>query len=382
MSCPCSLNTLRFFVRSVARIDLEASSQRTTLRNSNAVRGFATYQPHRLQRSARRNTPTGTSDQKPRAENWVPFGNAPSTSEQLEQPNRWPVKANRRAASEEADSYNTTNTKHEPEISLQGGGLLDGFDGDPNHLHQPVYDVSFSTSSPPKLESAFEELTLESLDAIAAESNERPKPMIRRMQKPKAQAEGFSIHYSAPPSAVKPKPQSQPIKEKPISEESYTPRQREQWQIQKAALKEKFGSEGWNPRKRLSPDALEGIRALHTQFPQVYSTSTLAEKFAVSPEAIRRILKSKWTPKEAEEESRKERWWKRGEKVWGRMAELGMKPPKQWREAGVGKVESGAPVWDRKKTKNKKGGIAVKTGWAKTYSAAPSESSSLGERIM
>jgi Neugrin len=111
----------------------------------------------------------------------------------------------------------------------------------------------------------------------------------------------------------------------------------ESWQIQKDALEAKFGSSGWNPRKRLSPDALDGIRALNAQFPDKYTTPVLAEQFKISPEAIRRILKSKWRPNSEEVEERRIRWDKRGEKIWEKMVELGMKPPKKWREVGVGK---------------------------------------------
>ncbi|KAG8355818.1 hypothetical protein FVEN_g6310 [Fusarium venenatum] len=106
------------------------------------------------------------------------------------------------------------------------------------------------------------------------------------------------------------------------------------WKAQKAALKEKF-PEGWRPRKRLSPDALAGIRALNAQFPDVYTTEALAEKFEVTPEAIRRILKSKWQPNAVEEESRQERWFRRGKDVWESRAALGIKPPQKWRREGI-----------------------------------------------
>ncbi|KAL1884391.1 hypothetical protein VTK73DRAFT_85 [Phialemonium thermophilum] len=118
---------------------------------------------------------------------------------------------------------------------------------------------------------------------------------------------------------------------------------REAWQIQKEALKAKF-PEGWQPRKRLSPDALAGIRALHQQFPEEYTTEVLAQKFEVSPEAIRRILKSKWEPSPEEEIERQERWFKRGKKVWARWAELGKKPPRKWREEGIVRH----PSWNEK----------------------------------
>lgn len=112
---------------------------------------------------------------------------------------------------------------------------------------------------------------------------------------------------------------------------------REFWQVQKDALKEKFGSSGWIPRKRLSPDALEGIRALHAQLPEKYTTPELAKQFEISPENIRRILKSKWKPNEEEDTSRRRRWEKRGESIWSLKAELGVKPPKKWRRKGIGK---------------------------------------------
>lgn len=115
---------------------------------------------------------------------------------------------------------------------------------------------------------------------------------------------------------------------------------RESWQVQKKALFEKFGSSGWSPRKRLSPDALEGIRMLHSQSPDKYSTPALADHFQVSPEAIRRILKSKWRPNEEEEAKRRKRWDKRGESIWSQMVEIGIKAPKKWRDMGVGKTKA------------------------------------------
>ncbi|KKY34584.1 putative mitochondrion organization and biosis protein [Diaporthe ampelina] len=110
--------------------------------------------------------------------------------------------------------------------------------------------------------------------------------------------------------------------------------ERPAWLKQKQALKQKF-PEGWRPPKRLSPDALEGIRVLHQQFPDMYTTEALAEKFEVSPEAIRRILRAKWEPTAEEEEDRQRRWFNRGVSVWQRYAELGRQPPRRWREAGV-----------------------------------------------
>ncbi|AEO71739.1 uncharacterized protein THITE_2124541 [Thermothielavioides terrestris NRRL 8126] len=112
------------------------------------------------------------------------------------------------------------------------------------------------------------------------------------------------------------------------------PKKKEPWMIQKEALKKKF-PEGWNPRKKLSPDALVGIRMLHKQFPEEYTTEVLAQKFEVSPEAIRRILKSKWNPDPDEEMDRQRRWFNRGKRVWTHWAALGKKPPRKWRAVGI-----------------------------------------------
>ncbi|OJK00854.1 hypothetical protein ASPACDRAFT_117377 [Aspergillus aculeatus ATCC 16872] len=104
------------------------------------------------------------------------------------------------------------------------------------------------------------------------------------------------------------------------------PKKKEHWQTQKAALKEKF-KEGWNPPKKLSPDAIEGIRHLHQVAPDKFTTPVLAEQFKVSPEAIRRILKSKWRASDKEMEDRRKRWERRHDRIWAHMTELGLRPP-------------------------------------------------------
>ncbi|KAF1997885.1 hypothetical protein P154DRAFT_496168 [Amniculicola lignicola CBS 123094] len=124
------------------------------------------------------------------------------------------------------------------------------------------------------------------------------------------------------------------------------PREREPWQIHKEALKAKLGGEAWDPRKKLSPDTQEGIRHLQQTHPDKFTTPVLAAHFKVSPEAIRRILKSKWRPSDEEVEDRLKRWDKRGERIWSNLVELGVKPPKKWREMGVGRALGGEkPKW-------------------------------------
>ena len=103
-------------------------------------------------------------------------------------------------------------------------------------------------------------------------------------------------------------------------------KEREHWQIDKQSLQTKFGDQGWNPRKKVSPDTMEGIRALHHQFPDKYTTPVLAEQFKVSPEAIRRMLKSKWRPSEDKLEERRVRWARRHDRIWDAQSEMGLRP--------------------------------------------------------
>jgi hypothetical protein len=122
--------------------------------------------------------------------------------------------------------------------------------------------------------------------------------------------------------------------------------ERPAWQLEKEAVKRKLNGEAWNPRKKLSPDTMEGIRHLHTTQPTKFTTPVLAQHFQVSPEAIKRILKSKWRPSDEEQEDRIRRWDKRGEQIWTNLVELGVKPPKKWREMGVGRASQGEkPRW-------------------------------------
>ncbi|PSN63535.1 required for respiratory growth protein 9, mitochondrial [Corynespora cassiicola Philippines] len=127
-------------------------------------------------------------------------------------------------------------------------------------------------------------------------------------------------------------------------------KKKEPWQIQKEAIRKKLDGQAWNPRKKLSPDTMEGIRHLHKTQPEKFTTPILAQHFKLSSEAIRRILRSKWRPTDEEQEERMRRWDKRGEKIWSNLVELGVKPPKKWRDMGVGKAREGqVPKWKSRK---------------------------------
>ncbi|TCD63071.1 Required for respiratory growth protein 9 mitochondrial [Steccherinum ochraceum] len=79
-------------------------------------------------------------------------------------------------------------------------------------------------------------------------------------------------------------------------------------------MKETF-PEGWAPPRKLSRAAMDGLRWLHAQDPETCTTPVLAQKFRISPEAVRRILKSKWEPSKEKrdrllqrERERREEW--------------------------------------------------------------------------
>ncbi|KIO25376.1 hypothetical protein M407DRAFT_244098 [Tulasnella calospora MUT 4182] len=60
-------------------------------------------------------------------------------------------------------------------------------------------------------------------------------------------------------------------------------------------MKRKF-PEGWNPPKKLSRQLMDDMRDLKRLDPEKFTTDVLASQFRVSPEAVRRILRSSWTP--------------------------------------------------------------------------------------
>ncbi|KAJ8515018.1 hypothetical protein ONZ45_g7505 [Pleurotus djamor] len=68
-----------------------------------------------------------------------------------------------------------------------------------------------------------------------------------------------------------------------------------EFQAHRRVLKESF-PQGWQPPRKLSREAMEGLRQLHQFDKDQFTTAVLADKFKISPEAVRRILKSKWTP--------------------------------------------------------------------------------------
>ncbi|KAI1846462.1 hypothetical protein JX266_007359 [Neoarthrinium moseri] len=214
----------------------------------------------------------------------------------------------------------------------------------PSGLHEqsgPVVaaDADAGQLEKAKTDKAVFEFSPDAIDALAAELGQTPKQQADPSGHhggPRHKPDGSARRKPELPASSKlRRSKIMPPNIKRTWEQSDLPApKKEPWMIQKEALRTKF-PDGWNPRKRLSPDALEGIRALHTQYPEEYTTEKLSQKFEVSPEVIRRILRAKWRPTADQEEKRMERWFNRGKNIWSQMAELGTKPPKKWREEGI-----------------------------------------------
>lgn len=54
--------------------------------------------------------------------------------------------------------------------------------------------------------------------------------------------------------------------------------------------------QGWGPPRKLSREAMDALRQLHRAEPRQFPVPVLADRFKISPEAVRRILKSTWEP--------------------------------------------------------------------------------------
>lgn len=124
----------------------------------------------------------------------------------------------------------------------------------------------------------------------------------------------------------------------------------ERWRVDKAHLQAKFGGAHWSPLKKLSPEAQDAIRLLHKNHPE-FSTQKLSERFEVSPDAIRRILKSKWRANadEATIEDTKERWERRKDSVWERWVEMEVVRTKKMKKAAMKEKEAKKVRWEERK---------------------------------
>ncbi|KAI0853758.1 hypothetical protein F5Y00DRAFT_223537 [Daldinia vernicosa] len=302
MSCSCRTTSLKIFVQSLTELRLSNSARQIQPRYSRASNfqsQFAFARPY-------------------------------SVTAALQFPRQ--ILQGRASNSLDADKISEiTQQKHSDDATVEEPDV-------------PVLNVSADILDRAKSKGAILDFTPESIDALVS-NLDKPKTETRgrRNKHAESDARGESKSDSAPPVETKRLKRLKIMKDEPKTAfDTPRPIKKEPWQIQKEVLKAKF-PEGWRPRKRLSPDALEGIRALHAQFPEDYTTEVLANKFMVSPEAIRRILRTKWTPTPEEEMHRTQRWFNRGKNIWSQMAALGKKPPRKWRREGIVRD----PYWNR-----------------------------------
>ncbi|CAI2192477.1 20743_t:CDS:2, partial [Funneliformis geosporum] len=68
------------------------------------------------------------------------------------------------------------------------------------------------------------------------------------------------------------------------------------WLRHKFAMKERTGFKKWEPHKKVNRETMDKIRWLNTQMPEEYTAEKLSQQFKISPESIRRILKSNFVP--------------------------------------------------------------------------------------
>ncbi|KAI0349701.1 hypothetical protein OH77DRAFT_1414552 [Trametes cingulata] len=114
------------------------------------------------------------------------------------------------------------------------------------------------------------------------EDEDWPKPLKEGFESDEPDLEDASM--STRPRSHRP----HPIK----PERTPTP---QEYAAHRETMKRKF-PEGWSPPRKISREAMDSLRSLHALDPARFSTPVLAEKFRISKEAVRRILKSKWEP--------------------------------------------------------------------------------------
>ncbi|QRW05431.1 neugrin domain-containing protein [Ceratobasidium sp. AG-Ba] len=68
-----------------------------------------------------------------------------------------------------------------------------------------------------------------------------------------------------------------------------------EYKAHRARMKQLY-PEGWGPSHTISREAMETLREMYARDPVQFRTPVLANKFKISPEAVSRILKSKWQP--------------------------------------------------------------------------------------
>lgn len=85
---------------------------------------------------------------------------------------------------------------------------------------------------------------------------------------------------------------------------------------------------------------MAGVRTLHKLDPVQFSTPLLAARFRISPEAVRRILKSQWEPSRDEKDRIVKKERRRREEGAGKRMER-MREEREMAEEGLQKRDGG-----------------------------------------
>ncbi|KAK9464182.1 uncharacterized protein V1516DRAFT_613901, partial [Lipomyces oligophaga] len=80
------------------------------------------------------------------------------------------------------------------------------------------------------------------------------------------------------------------------------------WKRRIYLSREKTGNHVWTPRKRISPEARMLLRAIKADNPDL-KASHISKYFGISHEAVRRILRTKWTGVTPEEQDKIQSRW-------------------------------------------------------------------------
>ncbi|KAF8609645.1 hypothetical protein BDV93DRAFT_518427 [Ceratobasidium sp. AG-I] len=116
-----------------------------------------------------------------------------------------------------------------------------------------------------------------------------------RSRAPRSANPKFKSHNSAPSLSDKPDDGNATPKVFPPRGRDRPPPTPHQYLTHRATMKRMY-PEGWAPPRTISREAMESLREMNQRDPIQFRVPVLAAKFKISPEAVSRILKSKWQP--------------------------------------------------------------------------------------
>ena len=150
----------------------------------------------------------------------------------------------------------------------------------------PIYDPS--TSNPEKGVPAAGSISMSSETASKIEFPRRDRDRDRRPEVTRQTVPSTLTHHSRPD-----RPRDKPDTPRPQTngQSSNEPQSQSQAQAQSQMP--------WRPAKKLTYQAMAGLRALHANDPKTFDKDALSQRFGISYEAVTRILRSKYQDRQA-----------------------------------------------------------------------------------